>query len=437
MSVTFTKIDAVHTRITGDDGILDEISKHFTFEPENKHFHPLVRGKKWDGKIRLFNKRTKLLPNGLVNAAARFVEANNYTVMQTDGSSNKRQLTPLSINELEATFLNELSLPNAPRDYQLEALRLAGEQGNVLFLSPTASGKSLIIYLIMEYFKDAKFLLVVPTLNLVEQMKGDLIDYGMDPNDLSLLFQGQEHINLKRVTISTWQSLLSRPPEWFEQFDGVCVDEVHGATSKSFKYILGSLKNAYLRFGFTGTLKDIPVHEMTLRGYFGDIHKTSTTKELIDRGILSQLTLHLLLIKHPEEDIIKRSYEEEITFLIGNNRRNRAITKLAISLPGNTLVLFARIEKHGDLLKKMIEDQGKFVNYVHGLIDKDDREVIRQLIMSNNEYKICLSFGDIEIKIPTDEKVPLSNGIMKLAKDITENDDIDTDWIHANSKSSK
>ena len=66
-------------------------------------------------------------------------------------------------------FIQELGLPFEPRDYQMDAFRTAVQYGRQLLLSPTASGKSLIIYLLTRYY-NKKTVVIVPTTSLVEQM---------------------------------------------------------------------------------------------------------------------------------------------------------------------------------------------------------------------------------------------------------------------------
>ena len=66
------------------------------------------------------------------------------------------------------------------RDYQIDAIWHAIRTNRCLLLSPTASGKSLIIYTLVRYYHlmNLKTLILVPTTSLVEQMYSDFIDYG-------------------------------------------------------------------------------------------------------------------------------------------------------------------------------------------------------------------------------------------------------------------
>ena len=66
------------------------------------------------------------------------------------------------------------------RDYQIDAIQMAISRNRSLILSPTASGKSLIIYSLVRYYQMAghRTLILVPTTSLVEQMYTDFKDYG-------------------------------------------------------------------------------------------------------------------------------------------------------------------------------------------------------------------------------------------------------------------
>ena len=79
------------------------------------------------------------------------------------------------------------------RDYQMDAFSHAVRNNrSPLLLSPTASGKSLIIYLLSRWYESERVLILVPTTSLVEQMYSDFVDYGYDESkdakDLSRSF---------------------------------------------------------------------------------------------------------------------------------------------------------------------------------------------------------------------------------------------------------
>ena len=82
---------------------------------------------------------------------------------------------------ISSDFIDSLQLQSkgntlSVRDYQLDALTHALSKKKSLLVSPTASGKSLIIYMMVRYL-DLPTLIVVPTTSLVEQMDKDFQDY--------------------------------------------------------------------------------------------------------------------------------------------------------------------------------------------------------------------------------------------------------------------
>jgi superfamily II DNA or RNA helicase len=152
--------------------------------------------------------------------------------------------------------------------------------------------------------------------------------------------------------------------------------------------------NAKYRFGFTGTLSGSNTHEWVVCGLFGPQYKTIGTSEMIEKGRASQLDINCLLLKHKPQKF--DTYEDEIQFLITNDRRNKFIKNLALSLKGNTLVLFSRVETHGQILFDLInnyKEEHRKVFFVHGGVDAEEREAIRQITEQENNAIIVASYG--------------------------------------------
>ena len=143
-----------------------------------------------------------------------------------------------------------------PRPYQLEGLSHTLSQEKSLLLSPTASGKSLIIYLAIRYYLDVfegNVLLIVPTTSLVEQMYSDFGDYSSKDtwshaDNCHRIYSGREKHNVnQRVIISTWQSVYKLPQSWFSGFGMVIGDEAHNFKAKSLTSILEKCTEAKYR----------------------------------------------------------------------------------------------------------------------------------------------------------------------------------------------
>ena len=393
-----------------DSGVLREISEHFTFFAEGYKFHPMFKNKIWDGKIRLFNLRDSTLPFGLFSHVYQFAESRGYSVQFApefnDIQYPKKEDVLSYVSSLKVTTRGKEINPHS---YQVEAIAQGLSHGRNILISPTGSGKSLIIYFMMRWFLQNhpdKVLIVVPTTSLVEQMYKDFDDYSsLDDSfssdaDVHRIYSGKEKMNFsQRVVVTTWQSAIKLPPGWFAQFGMVIGDEAHLFKAKSLTTIMDRLIHARYRIGTTGTLDGSQIHEWVLNGVFGATYKVISTKELMDSDILSQCKIECLALKHNEEDrklVSKLDYADEIDFIVSCESRNNLIVNLALAQTGNTLVLFHRVEKHGIPLFKSIQkksDSLRKVFYVSGTVDAEEREKIRELTEKEKNAIIVASMG--------------------------------------------
>ena len=394
--------DEVFVQVDCTDGISYELREHFTFQVPGYQFTPQYRARLWDGKIRLWDTNKRTIYRGLVPYIAKFCEEREYD-WEYENEDYDEEFSLAEANE----FVKKLKPKHAPRDYQLDAFVHAIRTRRSLLLSPTASGKSLIIYLLacfLQYRRLKKGLIIVPTVSLVEQLAGDFKDYsetnGWNVSDhVHKIYQGQEKNTDKFLTISTWQSLQKMPKQWFAQFDFVIGDEAHGFKSKELTNIMTGLVNAKFRIGTTGTLDGTKTHRLVLEGLFGSVRKVITTKELMDAKHLAEFQIKCLLLRH-SESICQAAkgftYQQEIEYLVLNESRNKFIANLAISLNGNTLVLFQYVDKHGKILKSLIDQKvgaDRKVFFVSGETDVDIREDVRKIVESETNAIIVASFG--------------------------------------------
>ncbi len=397
--LTIEKINEVYIKIDCEPGIEREISDRFTFDAPGAKFMPQYRKKYWDGKIRLYNLQNKRLYVGLLDKLIAFAENNYYTYQFVE---NKYYGAPFEVNDFVSRdgvkdYMNNLVPSMKVRDYQIDAVYDALRYNRKLLISPTASGKSLMIYSVVRFFiaKKQKILLVVPTTSLVEQMYKDFEDYGWDvENHCHKIYSGKEKTNEHSVTITTWQSVYNLERSFFEDYDVVIGDEAHLFKSKSLVSIMDKLHHAKYRYGFTGTLDGTQTHKWVLEGLFGPSYKVTQTKKLIDQGHLSKLDIQCLILKYKPQKF--DNYEDEIQFLIGNENRNNFITKLAVGLDGNSLLLYSRVEKHGQILYDMINSEvhsDRKVFFIHGGVDAKNRELVREITEDENNAIIVASYG--------------------------------------------
>lgn len=377
--VTIKYHDESYIKILCDPGIAQEIADHFTFEVPGAKFMPAYRNRMWDGKLRLMNRMTCLLYAGLIGRVVSFCNSRNYEV-RYDGIEPDENFSLIEAKN----FASTLGLKYEPREYQLEAFAHAVRKRRALLLSPTASGKSLMIYLLTKYY-GLKTLIVVPTTSLVHQMKSDFEDYGYEKDSIHQIMAGVGKNTNHAVTVATWQSIYKQPKSWFDQFDVVIGDEAHLFKAKSLITIMTSLSKCKYRFGFTGTLDGTSTNEYVLAGLFGAVKKVTTTAELIEQKFLSNFDIKVLALKYPDSDkknMINIDYQKEIDFIVTDQRRNKFLTNLALSLKGNTLLLFQYVDKQGKPLYNAISDKanGKRVFFISGEVAAIDREKIRKAI---------------------------------------------------------
>jgi len=402
-TIRVRKLNHANLHIQCDSGTAQELNEFFSFYVPGYKFMPAFRNKMWDGKIRLFTVMSGELPAGLYEHLLQFAEQRDYLVELDDSPYGKAD----DYNKVEVknlySFIESLAMPYDIRDYQFDAVSTGIHRKRGVLLSPTGSGKSLIIYALMRWYLenyDKMVLVIVPTTSLVEQMYGDFKDYGYDvDNEVHKIYSGKDKTTMKRVVVSTWQSIYKLPRAWFSHFGMVIGDECHGFKSKSLMSIMNKASEAEYRFGTTGTLDGAQTHELVLQGLFGKIYRVTTTKKLQDNDTLSKLNIKRITLLYSSEvrkSFGKRTYQEEIDFIVSNEYRNKFIRNLALDLKGNTLILYNYVEKHGAPIFKLINekvDENRKAFFVSGNVDTSDREAIRGIVEKQNNAIIVASLG--------------------------------------------
>ena len=396
--VVIEKKNEVFLKVNAEPHVFMELSDHFTFDVEGAKFMPQYRNKYWDGKIRLFSTSNGQIYVGLLDKIIAFCKRHDYSY---GFENNNYYGTPYEVNygisyEGVKDYMSAIC-HHSPRKYQIEGVYDALKHNRKLLISPTASGKSLMIYTLVRYYVDKgeKILLVVPTTSLVEQMYKDFQDYGWNAESYChLIYAGKEKTNEYPVTITTWQSVYKLDRKFFKEYSVAIGDEAHLFKSKSLISIMTKLADAKYRYGFTGTLDGSQTHKWVLEGLFGPSYKVTKTDELIRQGHLAQLDIQCLVLKHPPQKF--ETYQDEIEYLITHEQRNNFIKNLTLDLKGNTLILFSRVEAHGAVLYEKINTNKKDdrrVFFVHGGVDVEQRELVREITERENNAIIVASYG--------------------------------------------
>ena len=398
-----SKKNEVYLRLTDvEPSIAAELNDFFTFEVPGFKYMPAYRSKMWDGKIRLYNIVTGEIYVGLLPYIEEYLNNNGEGYEFADGITSKRDVARSVVQGFVRGLRPTLNGKRIEvRDYQLDAIAHAIATNRSLLISPTASGKSLIIYCLVRYYQmmELKTLILVPTTSLVEQMYKDFEDYGWSSETYcQKIYQGHDKKVTKDVVISTWQSVHRMPRQYFRQFGAVFGDEAHLFKAKSLTGIMTKLDTCKYRFGLTGTLDGTQTHRLVLEGLFGKAKYVVTTKELIDDKTLANLKIDCIILKYPDEDrqIVRDfEYAAELEYIVTKAERNTFVCNLVGHLSGNTLVLFQFVEKHGKILHDIIQDKYKDrkVFFVYGGVDTDTREEIREIVENEKDAVIVASYG--------------------------------------------
>lgn len=384
-----------HLRIVAEPSAKMEISEYFTFYVPNYKFMPSYKNKVWDGKVRLLNTMSGLIYRGLLNYIKDFCEGRDYLV----DIDPRLQITESYPDDFGTILSEQFDTVFPPRSYQNDAIVHGLRNKRALFLSPTASGKSYIIYILSRFHVEAgrKVLIVVPSISLVTQMASDFIEYNKDrPLDIHQISAGVDKNVDSDYTITTWQSVYKMRPEYFSKFDVIIGDEAHNFKSKSLVQIMERMPNIEYRYGFTGTLDGSQTNKLVLEGLFGSVVNVTETKTLIKDGTLANFKINVLSLSYNDEErnqVKTLKYKEEMDWLVNHPQRNILIAKMAWSLPGNTLVLFQYVEKHGKILYPLMQKGPKDVHFIYGDVKGEDRDAVRKHVESSTNNIILASYG--------------------------------------------
>ena len=394
--------DETNAYIKGDISTVSEIAKFFEFRPDGYMFMPAYKVGAWDGIIRPINGYTGEFKKGLTNEVIKTAESLGHDIaVDEDDYAYIDESIPLVPTD---NISNGKGEHIEPYDYQVAGAQYVLDNKRGIVISPTGSGKSLLQYILVKSLIEhgyKKILIVVPTVGLVTQLYSDFNEYSEFDDDFNVdelihkISGGKDKDDVnKKVYISTWQSLQNvKDRSYFEQFQAVFVDEAHKAKGKSLTNILEKSTNAKIKAGFTGTLEESKLHKTTLLGLFGDIYNTASIDELMTRGILSNLQVQSIILKHKAE-VPKLEYKDELDYLVTHPKRNKVIMNLAAMQEGNTLILFQLVKSHGKPLYEQMKEKypDRDIYLIYGGVKADERERIRLELESKDNAIIIASY---------------------------------------------
>lgn len=393
------KPNNIYFKIDCDPSQSMELKNYFSYYIPNYWFSPRFKNKVWDGKVSSYNRQSQTLPIGLYPMLKHFCVHYGYElVLDFDKTNMFNQIEDEDIQKFYETIFTDTKY--YPRDYQAETILKALKYKRGVIESPTGSGKSIVIYSIIRFIlgiTEGKILLIVPNVSLVNQMFNDFKDYGWTACEsyTNILYSGKKPDWSKPILISTWQSVYKKTSSFFESFNAVIVDETHGAKANSIKSVLEKCTGADYRIGLTGTLPTEKSDIYTIYGYIGPKIYEISSKELMDKGILSKIKIANLLLQYSEDEIATnkhRTYDEEVRFLVDHPKRNGVFKYIIdhINPEENVLILCYLID-HLKSIKSYLEKiyPNKKIQEIYGEIDADKREQIR-IGMENSKGVILL-----------------------------------------------
>jgi superfamily II DNA or RNA helicase len=287
------------------------------------------------------------------------------------------------------------------RDYQEASIIASMRQGRGVTLIPTAGGKTLICAGLIESLRDnlkepeALTLVIVPTLQLVEQTASDFISYGL--NNVTKWSGDNKPDPKANIIVAGSQILLSDKTDLSILADVkiLLIDECHILRrGNQINKILNFIKTPF-KFGFTGTMPSLEIDQWNIIGKLGPITYEQKTDTLKKQTYVSNFQIIILNIKHDNTPRFSgnsaaptEAYHQELDFLINNSRRNQIISKLADKLTQNTLIMVDRIN-HGEILfNELKKVTNKPIYFIRGSTEIEDRENIRALMDQRNDIVV-------------------------------------------------
>ena len=391
---------------------LEQLNISLTKRIDSWRFNPLVKRGVWDGYISYF-KDNKWIPSGLWRYVYNVCKEYKFE-LKIEG------VTELFDKNVTAEWFEQYALELfkgseiTPRDYQIEAAYNILKFRKCLSELATSAGKTLISFLTVAYLleqeKAKKILFIVPNVSLVVQATEDFSDYNF-ANRINIkiqqIYSGQKIRDGRNVVIGTYQSLVKKKQEYFDQFDAVIIDECHKMKSQSIKTILSKCVNAEYRYGLSGTIpKEGTLDRLTLMAYTGPLISEVNAHFLQQEGYIANCKVKVIEMDYAPEsaknaftEMSQNRYENkdvfqlEQNYVINSEPRLEFVCKVIGKIPKNSLVLFHRIEHGKKIYDKLRQETDKQVYYVDGGIDKDIREEYKKKMEAGDEVVIVASYG--------------------------------------------
>ncbi len=203
------------------------------------------------------------------------------------------------INEYRGGFNKKYTL----RSYQQEAIEAWNKnqhRGIVIF--PTGAGKTHV-GLEAIYVMRVKSLIVVPTIDLMNQWITRLGELGIKADDIGQFGAGKKDI--KPFTVSTYQSASIYPKKLRTYFSLIIYDECHHLNSPTYRIIAEGYVAPY-RLGLTATLEPSDESFPELIELIGPICVRKSPQRMREAGVIANYELKQIRVDMPPD--IEKEY---------------------------------------------------------------------------------------------------------------------------------
>lgn len=385
---------------------------------KNWRFNPRVKNGHWDGYYSYLYKN-KYVPVGLwkvvVDMCKKYQLPIKFEGIRDlfDDKINQEEFTEWALDFFDGFKIKGEDV--RPRDYQIEtAYRILKFRKCSAELA-TSAGKTLISFMVVAYMIEKglsnRILFIVPNVSLVVQAYNDFMEYNFKNKvnlKMQMIYSGQEEFSGSNIVIGTYQSLVKKKKEYFNDFDAIAVDETHKAKTHSIKGILEKCENANYRYGLTGTFpKPDTLDRLTLMCYTGPLVNEVNASFLQGQGHITKCNVKVIEMDYAPE-ATKNSFSElsrnpldrknlfnlEQNYIIENQTRLTMVSNIINASTKNSLVLFFHRE-YGQALYERLREQstGKLVYYVDGKTGSDIREAYKKKMENNDNVILIASYG--------------------------------------------
>lgn len=350
--------------------------KALSYKDEGSHF---ISGS-WNGMVCFLNSKNQF-PTGLIHRLANEFKASKVSYKILD-----KRIKPTK------KYNFKLKEPFVPRDYQGACRPLVAVKQRGVFLAGTGAGKSFMSAIVVDEV-GLDTLVITPDTGLREQLSEDYITKFFSPE-----LVGTKLTDDKPIIVTNIQSIAKADPKLFLRFGCIIIDEFHHTGAKSYRVVANHCKNAFFRYGFTGTFVRPAGDEMEMHGVISQVIMRVTTSSLIKRGYLVKPYIKMIEFNLDKAKYRQKNYMEAYGELILESEIHIIIAQLALEFirQGKQVLIVTKRVEHAKTLSELISGSV----FLSG--KSKDREEQKKAFIKKEIPCICATniFGE-GIDIPT------------------------------------